>query len=454
MSKTVKLRKGLNINLVGEADRIKVDAPSADIYAIKPSDFHGMTPKMVVKVGDKVKAGTIIFYNKYQEEVKFASPVSGEIDEIVRGEKRRILEVRIKADSEMQYESFGAKDPSSMSGEEVKAYMLNNGLWPFVKQRPIDIIANPKNAPKAIFISAFDSSPLAPDYDYIVHGNAEAFQIGLNAMQKLTEGKVHLTINGAGSPDEAFKNAQGVVINKFSGKHPAGNVGTHIHYIDPINKGEFVWVVNAQDVLNIGKSFMAGQFDASKYVAVAGSNVKKAAYYKTIIGAPVSTLLADGLSEENVRIISGGALTGENIGKDGYVGFYDSHVTVLPEGNEAKFFMTSGWLAPGFNKMSSSRLFASVLNPSSKKYDLDTNLNGEERGFVVTGELEKVFPMDIYPMQLIKAVMYNDIDQMEQLGIYEIAPEDFALCEFVCTSKVEIQDVIRKGLDVIQEECL
>lgn len=454
MSKTVKLRKGLNINLVGEADRIKVDAPAGEYYAIKPSDFHGMTPKMVVKVGDKVKAGTIIFFNKYQEEVKFASPVSGEISEIVRGEKRRILEVRIKADAEMQYESFGSKDPSSMSEEEVKAFMLANGLWPFIKQRPIDIVANPKNAPKAIFISAFDSSPLAPDYDYIVHGNAEAFQVGLNALQKLTTGKVHLTVNAAGSPDEAFKNAQGVQVNRFSGKHPAGNVGTHIHHIDPINKGEFVWIVNPQDVLNIGKSFLAGHFDASKYIAVAGSNVKKAAYYKTIIGAPVSTLLAEGLSDENVRIISGGALTGENIGKDGFVGFYDSHVTVLPEGNEAKFFLTSGWLAPGFNKLSNSRMFASVLNSSSKKYDLDTNLNGEERGFVVTGELEKVFPMDIYPMQLIKSVMYNDIDQMEQLGIYEVAPEDFALCEFVCTSKVEIQDVIRKGLDVIQEECL
>jgi Na+-transporting NADH:ubiquinone oxidoreductase subunit A len=453
MSKTVKLRKGLNINLVGEADRVKIDAPRSEYYSIKPSDFHGMTPKMVVKAGDKVKAGTIIFHNKYQEEVKFASPVSGEIAEIVRGAKRRILEVRIKADAENQYESFGAKTPSSMSGEEVKALMLSTGLWPFVKQRPVDIVANPKNEPKAIFISAFDSSPLAPDYDFIIHGNKEAFQTGLDALQKLTTGKVHVTLNGKGSPDEAFKSASGVQVNTITGKHPAGNVGTQIHHIDPINKGEFVWVLNPQDVLNIGKSLMAGQYEASKYVALTGAEVKKPVYLKTIIGASMKSLLVDGLNSDNYRIISGNALCGTKVEMDGYLGFYDSHVTVLPEGNEAKFLLGDGWLGSGSSKFSNSKAYLSYLMPS-KKRNLDTNLNGEERGFVITGEMEKVFPFDILPMQLVKSIMYNDIDQMEQLGIYEIAPEDLALCEFVCTSKIEIQDLVRKGLDVIQEECL
>jgi Na+-transporting NADH:ubiquinone oxidoreductase subunit A len=453
MSKTVKLRKGLNINLVGEADRVKIDAPRSQYYAIKPSDFHGMTPKMVVKAGDKVKAGTIIFYNKYQEEVKFASPVSGEIEEIVRGAKRRILEVRIKADAKDQYESFGSKTPSSMTGEEVKELMLSSGLWPFVKQRPVDIVANPKNEPKAIFISAFDSSPLAPDYDFIVHGNKEAFQTGLDALQKLTSGKVHLTLNGKGASDEVFKGASGVQINSITGKHPAGNVGTQIHHIDPINKGEFVWVLNPQDVLNIGKSLMAGHIDCSKFIALTGAEVKKPVYMKSIIGASIKSLLGDGLSADNVRVISGNALCGTNVGMDGYVGFYDAHITVLPEGNDAKFLLGQGWLGSGSTKFSNSKAYFSYLMPSKKRH-LDTNLNGEERGFVVTGELEKVFPFDIYPMQLIKSVMYNDIDQMEQLGIYELAPEDLALCEFVCTSKIEIQDLIRKGLDVIQEECL
>ena len=338
--------------------------------------------------------------------------------------------------------------------EEVKAFMLSSGLWPFIKQRPVDVVADPKNEPKAIFVSAFDSSPLAPDYDFIVHGNAEAFQVGLDVLQKLTSGKVHLTLNTKGSSDEAFKNASGVQINKISGKHPAGNVGTQIHHIDPINKGEFVWVLNPQDVLNIGKSCVAGHFDASKYVAISGAEVKKPVYLKTVIGASMKTLLNDGLNSDNARIISGNALCGTNVGEDGYLGFYDSHVTALPEGNDAKFFLTSGWLGlGGSDKFSNSKAYLSFLAPS-KKRNLDTNLNGEERGFVVTGEMEKVFPFDIFPMHLIKSVMYNDIDQMEQLGIYEIAPEDFALCEFVCTSKVEIQDVIRKGLDVIQEECL
>lgn len=453
MSRTIKLRKGLDIKLIGEADKVKTNAERGSTFAIKPPDFHGLVPRMAVKVGDTVKAGSVIFADKYKEEVKFASPVSGTIAEIVRGEKRRILAVTITADAENTYEALTAKDPSKMSSEEVKAHMLASGLWPFIKMRPLAIIARPDDAPKAIFISGFDSAPLAPDYDYILHGENEAFQAGINALVKLTEGKVHLTTRANSNADATFTSATGVQQNKISGKHPIGNVGTQIHHIDPVNKGEAVWTVNAQDVAIIGKVFTSGKFDLSKVIAVTGSEIKNPKYIKTCIGSSIATVLADNVKEGNLRYISGNVLTGEKVEMDGYLGFYDSQVTVIPEGDEPKFMLTKGWLGPGFGKFSVNRSYFSWLMPN-KKYALDTNLNGEIRNFVVTGEMEKVFPFDILPMHLTKAIMYNDIDLMESLGIYEVAPEDFALCEFVCTSKINIQDVVRGGLDVIHEECM
>ncbi len=453
MSKTVKLRKGLDIKLVGEADKVKVDAPLPASVALKPTDFHGLVPKMVVKPGDKVKIGSAIFYDKYNESIKFVSPVSGIIDEVVRGAKRKILEVRITPDGSEEAIKHEAKDPTSLSKEEVKLAMLENGLWPFLKQRPLDIIADPNADPKAIFISAFDTHPLAPDYDFIVHGQDQFFQNGLNALAKLTSGKVHLTLNGNVSADATFQNAKNVQINKVSGKHPAGNVGTQIHFIDPIDKGQFVFTVNPQDVLAIGKFFADGQYDPKRIVALTGSEAKNRKYYKTIIGASVSGIVNDNLESDNVRIISGNALTGDKIDRNSYLGFYDAQITVLPEGDQYKFFLTKGWLGPGFDKYSSHMLFPTWLM-KNKKYRLDTNMNGEERGFVVTGEMEKVMPLDVLPMQLIKAAMTKDIDAMELLGIYEVAPEDFALCEYVCTSKIDIQEIIREGLDLIKEECM
>jgi Na+-transporting NADH:ubiquinone oxidoreductase subunit A len=453
MSKTIKLRKGLDINLVGEADKVKSGVDFASNFAIRPTDFHGLTPKLAVKQGDKVKAGSTLFFNKDNEQVKFTSPVAGEIAEIVRGEKRRILEIKITASAENSYEDFGVKDVNKLSGDEVKAQMLVSGVWPFVKMRPIDVIANPNDKPKAIFISAFDSAPLAPDYDYVLHGENAAFQAGLTALSKLTSGKVHLTVNADTTPDTTFSEAKGVQINKISGKHPVGNVGTQIHHIDPINKGEIVWTINAQDVAIIGKLFLTGKFDAARTVALTGSEVKSPKYYKTLIGAPVSKILSGTINDGNVRIIGGNVLTGDKLSKDTHLGFYHTQLTVIPEGDEPKFFATKGWMGLGIGKYSVNRSYFSWLAPN-KKRKVDTNLNGEIRSFVVTGEMEKVFPFDIYPMQLVKSVMYNDIDLMEKLGIYEVAPEDFALCEFVCTSKIDIQDVIRQGLDVIQKECM
>lgn len=453
MSKAVRLRKGLDIKLLGEADKVKADVKAPAMVALKPSDFHGLVPKVVLKPGEKIKRGEVVFFDKYNNDVKFVSPISGTLEEIVRGEKRKILEVRIKADGSDDVVTVDPIDPSNLSGDEVKKVMLENGLWPFLKQRPLDIIANPAVKPKAIFISAFDTSPLAPDYDFVLHGQDQDFQHGLNALARLTDGKVHLTLNGKVPADKAFQNAKNVQINKVSGKHPAGNVGTQIHHIDPIDKGQMVFTINPQDVVTIGKFFAEGKFDPTRIVALTGSEAKGRKYYRTIIGAQLTEIVKPNLTSDNVRVISGNALTGTKIEPDGFLGFYDAQITVLPEGDDYKFFLTKGWLGPGFDKYSSHRLFPTWLT-GNKKYRLDTNMNGEERGFVVTGEMEKVLPFDILPMQLVKAIMVKDIDAMEQLGIYEIAPEDFALCEYVCTSKIDIQDIIREGLDVINEEVM
>ncbi|MCR9172932.1 MAG: Na(+)-translocating NADH-quinone reductase subunit A [bacterium] len=453
MSKTVKLRKGLDIRLVGVANKVKTDVPMPKVVSIKPTDFHGLTPKMLVKEGEAVTAGQPIFQDKYEEVIKYVSPVNGTLKAIVRGAKRRIMEVQIDVAETQDFDGGSAIDVAGMSGEQVKETMLSAGLWPFVKQRPIDVVADPNQTPKAIFISAFDSAPLAPDFDFVLHGKNKEFQAGLDALAKLTEGKVHLTLNGKMPADATFTEAKGAQINKISGKHPAGNVGTQIHHIDPINKGEFVWVVNAQDVAIIGRYFLSGKFIPKRTIALTGSEVKDPNYMDVIIGTNVADILKDRITSDNVRVISGNVLTGEKIEADGFLGFYDNQITVIPEGDEYKFILTKGWLGPGFDKFSNSRLFPTFLT-GNKKFRLDTNLNGEERAFVVTGELEKVFPFDIYPMQLVKAAITDDIDNMEALGIYEVAPEDFALCEYVCTTKINIQDKIRNGLDLIQEECM
>lgn len=454
MSKTVKLRKGLDIRLIGDAEKVVETLALPKEASIKPSDFHGLNPKMVVKEGEQVKVGQVIFYDKYSELVKIVSPVSGTVKAIVRGEKRKILEVVISADGAQEALSGSPKEVSGLSSEQIKETMLTAGLWPFVKQRPLDVVANPANAPKAIFVSAFDSSPLAPDYNFLIEGQEKDFQTGLDALAKLTTGKVHLTLNGKGSSAAAFAQAKGVQINTIVGKHPAGNVGTQIHHIDPVNKGEFVWTVNALDVAIIGRYFNTGKFDPTRVVALTGSEVKAPKYYKTILGANLSGLFNGTIKEGvKVRYISGNVLTGDKISAEGNLGFYHSHVSVIPEGDEYKFFLTTGWLGHGFDKFSNSRLFPTFLL-ANKKFRLDTNTNGEERAFVVTGELDRVFPFDILPMQLVKAAITHDIDGMENLGIYEVAPEDFALCEYVCTTKINIQDEIRQGLDLIAQECM
>ncbi len=448
MSKEIRLKKGLNINLVGEANKVYGSVKPTDKYVVKPTDFHGLIPKLAVKAGDKVKAGTTLFFDKYNDKVNFCSPVSGEVVDIVRGAKRKILEVVIKADAEITYESFDTATAASLSREQIIDSMLAAGVWPFVRQKPYDVVANPVDMPKAIFISAFSSAPLAIDNDFALYGMEDLFQLGLDYIVKLTDGKTHLNIDANTNSSKVFTDAKGIEINKISGPHPAGNVGVQMHHIDPLNKGEVAWYLEPQDVIAIARLFTEGKYDVSRIVALAGDQVSKPKYYRTISGASVANLLADNINAGDNRIISGDILTGQQINADGYLGFYHTTITAIKEGKEQEFL---GWMMPGMHKFSASKTFLSWLMPS-KKYALDANMHGEERAYVMTGEYEKVLPMDIYPTHLIKAIMVEDIELMENLGIYEVAPEDFALCEFVCTSKIEVQSIIRHGLDLVRKE--
>jgi Na+-transporting NADH:ubiquinone oxidoreductase subunit A len=448
MSETITIKKGLDINLAGEAEKT-INEIEAGLYAIKPTDFVGVFPKLLVQEGDKVKAGTLLFYDKYRDNIKFASPVSGTVKEIKRGAKRVLLEIKIEADTIQEYVDFGAIDPNKLDSAKVVEKMLSSGVWPVIRQRPYTVVANPNLDPKAIFISAFDTNPLAPDYDFIVHGHGEAFQAGLDALKKLTSGKIHLNLPAGITTSKVFTNSKNVQINYVKGPNPAGNVGTQINKIDPINKGEVVWHLRPQEVLTIGRLFLEGKFNAERVVALSGSEVLKPQYFKTKIGASISGMVKNNIKDGKLRFISGNALTGRKIEKDGFVGFYDSQVTVLPEGDYYEFV---GWALPGFGKFSFSKSFPIFLNGKSKKFRLDTNYHGGERAFVMTGMYEKVFPFDIYPMQLLKAIMTEDIDGMENLGIYEVDEEDFALCEFIDTSKTEMQAIVRKGLDMMRKE--
>ncbi|SEM08944.1 Na+-transporting NADH:ubiquinone oxidoreductase subunit A [Maribacter orientalis] len=448
MSKDIRIKKGLNINLVGAAEQTTSKAVLSNVYAIQLSDFHGITPKMIVKQGAEVKAGEPLFYNKNIENMLFVSPVSGELVEIERGDRRRILTLKILADKTQEAFAGAALDVEKASKEELKAALLKSGCWPFIKQRPYDVVANPDATPKSIFISGYSSAPLQADLDYVLQGKEKELQAAITALGKLTPGKVHVTVGSSGNSPLATLN--GIELHKVSGPHPAGLVGTHISKLDPINKGETVWSVSPQDLVIIGEYLLTGKFNADRVVALAGSSVKAPKYYSTKIGAEISTFLyASGVNEENFRVINGDVLTGTKSKPDGFLGFYNNTVTVIPEGDDYELF---GWNKPVFNKISATRALTFSWMQPNKKYELDTNTNGEHRAFVVTGQYEEVFPMDIFPMQLLKACMVKDLDEMEQLGLYEVAPEDFSLTEFICISKQPHQKIIREGLDLLQKE--
>ncbi len=450
MSKNIPLRKGLDIKLEGVAEKKLQKVALASQYAVSPLDFEGITPKLLVKVGDKVEAGAPLFYSKYNERVIFTSPVSGTVSAINRGEKRKILNVVVDADATQTFKEFAIVDPKKATREEIIETLLSSGLWPLIIQRPYGIIADPSQTPKSIFVSTFDSAPLAPDYNFVLDAEKTNIQKGIEVLQSLTSGKVNFGVNA--KAQGSFSEMKGVELTSFSGKHPVGNVGVQIHHVDPISKGELVWTINIQDLAIVGRLFSTGKVDMTKIIALTGSEVKTPQYYQIISGTPIASITMGNVKEQaegdSIRYISGNVLTGAKSAADGFIAFYANQMTLIPEGDKYEFI---GWLMPRFSKFSVSKTYFSWLCPN-KKYRLDTNVNGGRRPFVVTGLYEKYLPMDIYPMHLLKAIMAGDIDKMENLGIYEIVEEDFALCEFVDPSKTDMQQVIRDGINFMIKE--
>jgi len=446
------LRKGHNILLEGEAACTLEAATGVNTYAIQPPNFRGILPipKVVVEAGQHVNAGDELFHDKTKPEIKFVSPVSGEVIAINRAEKRAIAEVVILADKTISYRTIEAPDLQSSPRETLVNFLMASGAWPLLRQRPFDVLAEPGIVPRDIFISTFDTAPLAPDLNFVVEGKGVLFQKGLDVLAKLTSGEVHLGLDAHGSkaPSAVFTGATGVQKHWFSGKHPAGNVGIQIHHIKPINPNEKVWTLNVQDVITIGALFVEGRFNASRVVALTGAELHSPKYVQTFMGANMGELVSGNLKEGNIRLVSGDVLSGSKKSAGQFLNASDDQVTAIGEGD---YFEMFGWLLPLTLRPSVSKTFPNFLFPGYK-FRADTNTHGEKRAFVVTGQYEEVLPMDIFPQHLFKAIIVNDIERMEGLGIFEVTEEDVALCEFVCTSKQPLQEILRDGLDTMREE--
>lgn len=450
MANVIKLRKGLDINLKGKAAEELSTVKEPGFYALVPDDFPGVTPKVVVKEQEYVMAGGPLFIDKNHPEVKFVSPVSGVITSVERGARRKVLNIVVEAAAEQDYEEFGKKDVSKLDGEAVKAALLEAGMFAFMKQRPYDVIADPTVAPRAIFISAFDSNPLAPDFEYVLKGEEANFQTGLDALAKIAKTYLGISIK---QKSTALTQAKNVTVTVFDGPNPAGNVGVQINHVAPVVKGETVWTIGAEAVIFIGRLFNTGRVDLTRTVAVTGSEVVKPAYCKLKVGALLTHVFAGNVTKDKeLRYISGNVLTGKQVKPNGFLGAFDSQLTVIPEGDDIHEML--GWIMPRFNQFSVNRSYFSWLMGNKKEYVLDARIKGGERHMIMSGEYDKVFPMDILPEFLIKAIIAGDIDRMEALGIYEVAPEDFALCEFVDSSKLELQRIVRAGLDMLRAEMM
>ena len=449
MSNNIYLKKGLDLPISGVAAQNTKKVIVPDVVAVKPTDFRGLVPKLLVREGDKVLAGTPVLADKMSQNILFTSPVSGTVAEVVRGEKRKLLEVRIKADAEQEYVDFGVKKVEEMTAAQIKEAIIKAGLWPAVTQRPYGIIANPETKPKAIFVSAFSTAPLAANPEYALGAEIEHIQTAVNALGKLTDGGVHFSLNSETYSGTPFHKVENVIQHTFSGKHPAGNVGVQIHHISPIRKGETVWTVSLLMLAAIGKLFNTGKYDVRRKIAVTGPKAVNPAYVEGYPGISMKDIKEFYETPENLRFISGDVLTGTNIGAEGFLGFFDNQVTILEEGNKYELL---GWAKPFRpSQFSSSRTYFSWLTPK-KTYDMDTNLHGGPRAFVLNDVYSKVLPMELYPVYLLKACLANDIDKMEKFGIYEVLEEDFALCEYVCPSKIDIQQIITDGIALMLKE--
>ena len=443
------MKKGLDLPIAGEAVQQTKKVIVPDIVAVKPTDFRGLVPKLLVREGDKVLAGTPVLADKMSQNILFASPVSGTVAEVVRGEKRKLLEVRIKADAQQEYVDFGVKQVSDMTAEQIKESILAAGLWPAIIQRPYGIIANPEVKPKAIFVSAFNTAPLAANMEFVLKDEFSNIQTAINALNKLTDGGVHLSLNAANYSGTPFHRLDNVIQHTFEGKHPAGNVGVQIHHISPVKKGETVWTVSLLMLAAIGRLFNTGKYDLRRKIAVTGPMAINPAYVEALPGTAIKALVDFYDPSLDLRYVSGDVLTGTNVGKGGFTGFYDNQVTILEEGDKYELL---GWAKPFRPKLfSTSRTYFSWLTPN-KKYDMDTNLHGGPRAFVVNDVYGKVLPMELYPVYLLKACLAKDIDKMEKYGIYEVLEEDLALCEYVCPSKIYIQQIITDGIALMLKE--
>ena len=448
MANVIKLRKGLDINLKGKAAEQKFPVKAAAQYALVPDDFVGMIPKVVVREGDHVKAGDALFVNKKQTDVKFASPVSGVVQAVVRGDRRKVLRVVVEADKDQQFVDFGQKQVASLDGDAVVKALLEAGLFGYINQLPYAVSTTPDQKPRAIFVSALRDMPLAGNFEFELQGNENDFQTGLTALSKIA--KTYLGI-GAQQTSSALTSAKDVEVNVFDGPCPAGNVGVQVNNIAPVNKGEVVWTVDPTAVIFFGRLFNTGKVDLRRLVAVAGSEVNIPAYAEVLVGQPIASLLEGKLaSTEHVRIINGNPLTGRKCTAEDFVGGHTSEITAIPEGDNVDEIL--GWILPRTNDFSVNRSYYSWLLGKNKEYSLDARVKGGERHIIMSGEYDKVLPMDIYGEYLIKAIIAGDIDRMEQLGIYEVAPEDFAVAEFVDSSKLELQQIVRQGLDMLRKE--
>lgn len=446
MANVIKIKKGLDINLKGKASEVLLNGGKSETYAIVPDFYSGVLPKVVAKVGDKVKAGSVLMIDKNRPEIKFVSPVSGEVTAVNRGAKRKVLSIVVTPDAQIEYEEFGKKNVASLKGDEVKEAMLNAGMWPFVMQRPYDIVATPGETPRDIFVSAFYSAPLAPDFNYLVKGQEADFQTGLDALAKLTNGKVYVGIRKG----SAVQQVKGVELVEVEGPHPAANASVLINHTKPINKGETVWTVDPANVIIIGRLFNKGIADFSRKVVITGSETTEQGYVQAISGCTIKSLIGGRVATDaHIRIISGNVLTGTKVTMEDYLGAYDNQITVIPEGDETHEFL--GFAMPRTDQYSMSHSYFSWLM-GKKEYVLDARIKGGKRAMIMSNEYDKVFPLDIYPEYLLKAIIAFDIDKMENLGIYEVAPEDFALCEFVDTSKIELQKIVRDGLTLLYKE--
>ena len=447
MANVIKLRKGLDINLKGKANFETIRRIDSSEIALVPDSFGGVTPKVIVREGDCVKAGDALFVDKKYPEMKFASPISGTVKAVVRGDRRKVLYVKVKADETQQFVDFGIKDIEKLDGRAIKEALLASGLFSFIQQLPYAVTTTPDTMPKAIFVSAFRDMPLALDFEMELKGNEKDFQTGLTALSKIQKTYLGLSVHQTAS---ALVNAKDVEINVFDGKCPAGNVGVQVNHIDPINKGEVVWTIDPAAVIFFGRLFNTGKVDLRRVIAVAGSEVKNPSYAEILVGTPLSKVLDGQLkSTEHVRIINGNPLTGRKTTLEDFVGAHTSEVTVIPEGDDVNEFL--GWILPRTNLFSVSKSYFSWLM-GKKTYNLDARIKGGERHMIMSGEYDKVLPMDIYGEYLIKAIIAEDIDKMEQLGIYEVSPEDFAVAEFVDSSKLELQKIVRNGLDMLRKE--